>query len=88
MSDSDDSSGPSAGRERVTEWVHSANRGRECVIEDVERFRDATVQERVDALRVLLRTAEATVGDRAVRSPRDDEEKWRRWMDPSRGRPG
>lgn len=87
MSDPGDASAPDAVRERVAEWIRSAPRGRDGVVEDVERFRNTTAQERTDALRALLAAAQAMAGDRLVRNPLDDDELWRRWLDTGRGRP-
>jgi len=71
----------------VKRWVAGLPTAEECARAEIEPFLDMTVAERLAVFDSLQRDADVLLAGRApLRDPADDD-WWRRWRDPSHGRP-
>jgi hypothetical protein len=78
---------PRDGRTDVEEYLSRTPSDEETARRAVEPYRDMSVTERFAALAELLREMDALLAGRMPLRTPDDEDFWRHWVDPTRGRP-
>lgn len=72
---------------KATEYLGRTLTDEESVSRAVERYRNMTPAKRWQAMKALLVEVQQVLGDRAPAPDPDAEHFWKRWADPSLGRP-
>jgi hypothetical protein len=73
--------------ESVRRWVASLPSAEECARAEIAPFLDMTVAERLAVFDSLQRDADEMLAGRMPLHDPADDDWWRRWRDPSYGRP-